>query len=170
MHTDQLKRCILSGLLCLAILFGISASFANKVIIGRYLSVAKKPQGAQTQLLQQQIQVKFPQNILAVKQAIQFIVQFSGYHLANDQVMNKPALAMLNQSLPEVDRSFGPMTLSQGLTSLSGNLFYLLVDPVHRLIAYKIKTRYQSLYVRHNISKHIIRTNNEFQKTHQIMQ
>ncbi|MCW5588113.1 MAG: hypothetical protein KIT27_00485 [Legionellales bacterium] len=166
MRKDQLKRCVLSGFLCLSILFGTSASFANNVTIGRYLSVAEKPQGAQTQLLQQQIQIKFPQNILTIKQAVQFILQFSGYHLADDQVMNKPALAMLNQLLPEVDRSFGPMTLDQGLTTLSGETFYLLVDPVHRLIAYKIKIPYQLLYVKHTISKNITGSKNEYKQTH----
>lgn len=142
----QLKRCALSGLLCLGVLFGATTSFANNVTIGRYLAVPEKPQGAQTQLLQQQIQIKFPQNVLTVKQAVDFMLQFSGYRLVDVKQLNQPARAMLNQPIPEVDRTLDPMTLEQGLTTLGGDPFYLLIDPVHRLVGFKIKSQYRNLY------------------------
>src|SRR3990167_2701727 len=129
----RLKHCVLGGLLCLSVLGTITTSFANKVVIGRYLSVVAKPQDDQMRLLQQQIQIKFPQNVLTLKQAIQFVLQFSGYRLCNDSELSQSVEEMLNQPLPEVDRTFGPMTLEQGLQTLAGNMFYLLVDPVNRM-------------------------------------
>jgi conjugative transfer region protein (TIGR03748 family) len=142
----KLKRCALSSLLCLSIVFGITTSFAQNVIIGRYLSVIEKPQSAQTRLLQQQIQIKFPQNILTIKQAVEFMLQFSGYRLADIKQLNQHARAMLSQPIPEIDRTLDPMTLEQGLTTLVGNPFYLLVDPVHRLVGFKLKNQYRHLY------------------------
>lgn len=142
-----LRHSALAGLLCLILLGSATTSFASNASISRYLAVAVKPQNEQQDLLQQQIQIKFPQNVLTIKQAIQFILQFSGYRLADNQAMDKPALEMLSQPLPEVDRTFGPMTLIQGLTTLSGKTFYLLVDPVHRLMAFKVRTNYHELYV-----------------------
>jgi len=146
MRKDQLKRFALSGLLCLSILFGTSASFADNVTIGRYLAVAEKPQTAQTKLLQQQIQIKFPGSVLTVKQAVKFMLQFSGYHLVGVKQLNQPARAMLNQPIPEVDRTLDPMTLEQGLSTLASEPFYLLIDPVHRLVGYKIRPAYRYLY------------------------
>lgn len=166
MKKHQPKRYALLVLLCVSFLSVVTTSFANQMSIGRYLAVGVKPQNEQQHLLEQHIQIKFPQNILTIKQAVQFILQFSGYRLADDPVMNKPALAMLNQPLPEVDRSFGPMTLSQSLTTLSGEPFYLLVDPVHRLIAYKIKDRYHSLYVQLSLSKKTKGSKNEYPHSH----
>lgn len=160
MKKHQQQHYALRLLLCLIFLCLVNVSFANEMSIGRYLAVEIKPQNEQQHLLEQHIQIKFPQNILTIKQAVQFILQFSGYRLADDRAMNKSALAMLSQPLPEVDRSFGPMTLAQSLTTLSGDTFYLLADPVHRLIAYKIKMHYQRLYVEHNSAK------NECQQIH----
>jgi len=142
----QLKRCALSGLLCLSLLAGATTSFANNVTVGRYLAVAEQPQSAQTKLLQQQIQIKFPQNILTVKQAVDFMLQFSGYRLVDVKQLNQPARTMLNQPIPEVDRTLDPMTLEQGLTTLAGDPFYVLIDPVHRLIGFKVKPNYRNLY------------------------
>lgn len=144
----QLKRVALGGLLCLSILGITTSSYADNIRVGRYLSVADSPQADQQQLLQQQIQVKFPQNILTIEQAMQFILQFSGYRLEKTSSMSVLVQSMLKQKLPEVDRNFGPMTLQDALTTLAGDTFYLLIDPVHRLVAFKIKPQYQVLFDR----------------------
>ncbi len=142
----RLKCSALASLFVFSLLCMTISSLASHVSIGRYLSVAVKPQKIQQQLLQQSIQVKFPQNILTIKQAIIFLLQFSGYHLAPTQAMDQATRDMLNQALPEVDKIFGPMTLKQGLTTLVGHPFYLLIDPAHRLVAFQMKSLYQNLY------------------------
>jgi conjugative transfer region protein (TIGR03748 family) len=160
MKKTTLRRIALSSLLCLSVLGATaSSSFANPITIGRYLSVKGKPRQDQEQLLQQQIQIHFPQNILTNKQAIIFLLQFSGYHMANSNQMHQSTRDMLAQPLPEVDRVFGPMPLEQGLATLAGHPFYLLIDPVHRLVSFKLKTEYQDLYKHSatNQTKHTIR-------------
>jgi len=142
----QLKCYALSAILLLSASCEAAVNVANNINVGRYLSVPEKPKNDQINLLNQQIQIKFPQNILTIKQAIQFLLRFRGYHLcANDQ-LDEATTQMLNQLLPEVDREFGPMTLKQGLQTLSGNMFYLLVDPVNRLIGFKLKPAYSKIY------------------------
>jgi len=143
----QLKRVALGGLLCLSILC-ITNSFADNIRVGRYLSVADAPLPDQQQLLQQQIQVRFSQKIKTVGEAMQFILKLSGYRLAYAKTMSVLVQSMLRQPLPEVDRNFGPMSLQNALITLAGNTFYLLVDPVHRLIAFKIKPEYQVIFDR----------------------
>ena len=142
----QLKTYVLSGLLCLSVFATTTSCLANNITVGRYLSVAATPAADQQNLLQQQIQIKFPQNILTIKQAIKFILQFSGYRLCSDNELNQPEKEMLSQPLPEVDRTFGPMTLKQGLQTLAGNMFYLLLDPINRLVGFEIKPDYRHLY------------------------
>ncbi len=146
-----LKHYTLAGLLCLSLLSGSIPIFANSISVGRYLSVTEKPKIEQQHLLQQQIQIRFPQNILTIKQAIDFLLQFSGYHLSDMRTLSPPARQMLKQPLPEIDKNFGPMTIEQGLTTFTGNSFHLLVDPVHREIAFKLKTPYLKLYEKRSI-------------------
>lgn len=155
----QLVQCALGGLLCLSLLGAFTTSDAKHVSIGRYLSVPLKAQNDQQHLLQQHIQIKFPKNVLTIKQALQFILRFSGYRLADNGQRNSFTNDMLNQSLPEVDRTLGPMTLAQGLNALAGDAFYLLVDPVHRLLSYQIKPQYQHLF-----TPHITIKNNSIEK------
>ena len=50
------------------------------------------------------------------------------------------------QPLPMVDRDFGPMTISQGLETLAGSHFQLLIDPVHRQIAFRLKLNLYPLF------------------------
>ncbi len=144
----QLRHIALGGLLCLSILGAATESYADNIRVGRYLAVADSPQTDQQQLLQQQIQVRFPQQIVTIEQAMQFTLQFSGYRLENPKSMSVLVQSMLKQRLPEVDRNFGPMTLQEALTTLAGESFYLLVDPVHRLVAFKIKQKYQAVFDR----------------------
>lgn len=132
---------------------------ANSVAIGRYLSVTLKARPAQSQLLQQQIEIQFPKNILTIRQAAQFILQFSGYQLASENKLNTEAKVLLEQSLPEIDRTLGPISLKEGLETLSSNTFYLLVDPIHRKVGYLLKPTYQQLY-----KNHIQTTNTELNK------
>ncbi len=141
----QLKRVALAMTLVLN-LFVVAMSYANNISVGRYLAVSATPQKDQQQLLQQQIQVRFPQNILTIKQAVNFLLQFSGYQLATENTISVSVNTMLEQPLPEVDKNFGPMSLEQGLVTLSGDSFYLLIDPVNRLVSFKLKPSYEKLY------------------------
>ncbi len=138
---------VLMALSCIFLsTFMINTALAEEVSIGRYLSVEAKPLKGQRQLLQQQIQVQFPTNILTIKQAIEFILQFSGFHLAKPDSLSESVRERLQQFLPEVDRVLGPMTLEQALLTLTGEPFYLLLDPIHQLIGFELMPRYSDLY------------------------
>ncbi|MBX9706087.1 MAG: hypothetical protein K5Q00_07500 [Gammaproteobacteria bacterium] len=139
-------KCRLLAALLFVIIFKITTSFADQVNVSRYLAVDVKPQQSQTRLLQQQLQIKFPQDILTLKQAVEYVLQFSGYRLAESSHMSKATQTMLAQALPEVDSTFEPMTLEQALTTLAGESFYVLLDPVNRLVSFVLKPNYQPLY------------------------
>ena len=145
---DQLylRRCALVGSVCLSVFGILSSSYAQRILVGRYVSVPVQPQHTQQDLLQQLIQIKFPKRIHTIEQALKYMLRFSGYRLVDVKKMDPSVFAILQQSLPEVDRNFGPMTLQQGLRTLLGTPFSLLIDPVHRLVSYRLKGRYEQLY------------------------
>jgi len=149
---NTLKHCALAACACLSVL-GNQVLLAQDVTIDRYLSTPLKPTLAQQDLLQQRLEIKFPQNILTIEQAIQFTLQFSGYRLVDLNALQAPVREMLSQPLAQINRSFGPMTLEQALETLVGPAFCLLVDPVHRLISFQLKPAYRKLYIKK--SKHL---------------
>lgn len=145
-HSKLFKVVLIISLLLGCFNF-ISATFANTVTpVGRYLSVENQTLPAQTNLLQQTFQVKFPPTVKTVGEAMQYLLRFSGYSLVNYKYLPSEAQALLIQPLPQVDRNIGPLNLQKGLITLAGEPFGLLVDPVHRLISLRLKPAYQSIY------------------------
>lgn len=153
-----MQLCTASLMLCVTT-FAVSNVFADDVAISRYLTVPIKPLISQEYLLQQHLQIKFPQSVLTIRQAIDYVLQFSGYRLVANSQMSQQAIVMLDQSLPTIDDTLDPMTLEQILTTLAGDAFAILVDPVHRLIGFKLKSAYQQLYINNDTAQREI--NNE---------
>jgi conjugative transfer region protein (TIGR03748 family) len=139
-------RIKLISLLLLGIIFS-KLCFADESSsqIGRYLTLSNKPKFSQIELLSQIIQVRFPQNIQTINTAMNYILRFSGYELASQNNMGNEIKIMLNKPLPIVDRELGPMSIKDGLLVLAGPAFYLIEDPVNRLVIFRIKPNFQKL-------------------------
>ena len=113
---------------------------------GRYLIASTKPTPEQQDLLTQSFQVKFPQSVKTIEDAIKHLLRFSGYKLVNKRALPVYAQAILSQSLPETYRTLGLMSLKDGLLNLVGEPFDLLVDPIHRLLSFRLHASYSYLY------------------------
>lgn len=133
------------SLITLLITFNASPVLADSITnIGRYLTVENKPTHVQTDLLSQTIQVRFPQNVQTVGDAIHYILRLSGYSLVSEQHMHAALKNTLTKPLPAVDRDLGPMTLKDALTTLVGPAFYLKQDALNRTIDFHVKSAYQA--------------------------
>jgi len=118
----------------------------DTTMVGRYLTITNQPLIAQTHLLTQTFEVRFPASVKTIGDAVYYLLRFSGYSLVDRHYLPKEAAALLVQPLPAVDRHFGPMTLETGLQTLAGEPFGWLIDPVHRLLSLRLLPRYQPLY------------------------
>jgi conjugative transfer region protein (TIGR03748 family) len=138
------------AVILLAILLDKTCLADNNVTqITRYLTVTNKPNFSQVNLLSQSIQVRFAQNIQTVGDAMNYLLRFSGYALIAESQQSLALKIILSKPLPIIDRELGPMTLSNGLTTLSGSAFYLVEDPVNRVVDFKLKPEYQK-FTRNN--------------------
>jgi len=77
---------------------------------------------------------------------MRYILRFSGYSLVDYKNLPREVQAMVALPLPQVDRKLGPVSLQEGLLTLAGDSFGLLVDPVHRLISFRLKPTLQAIY------------------------
>jgi conjugative transfer region protein (TIGR03748 family) len=110
---------------------------ASDIQVGRYSLFATTPTEAQADPLQSMITVQFPDRVRTVGDAVQHLLQQSGYRLAGSEATEPASAYLMALPLPSVHRSMGPMPLKRALETLSGTAFRLVEDPVHRLVAFE---------------------------------
>ena len=113
---------------------------AAEVQVGRYSTLPAMPTVAQADLLATTITLSFPARIVTVGEAVQYLLQRSGYRLATAPVTTQETADLLTLPLPAVHRHLGPITLAQALETLVGPAFRLIHDPVHRLVSFELCT------------------------------
>lgn len=111
---------------------------------GRYSYIPAKPLAEQVNPLLVVIDVRVPPDFTTVEDVAGYLLTRSGYRLAAASAQGLKVRQMLHQSIPEVQRHLGPMTLQDALLTLGGPAFRLLVDPVHRLVAYDLSPQYRT--------------------------
>lgn len=116
--------------------------------IARYLAIQNQALPEQKNLLEQIFQVHFLRNVRTIGDALHYLLRPSGYRLVDTHFLPKTAQSLLSQPLPEVHRKLGPMSLQEGLLTLVGFSFALVIDPVHRLIGLRLKPDFQLIYGR----------------------
>ena len=127
------------AIVALAVCAGVCPrSHAAELQVGRYSTLPERPTTAQADLLAATITVSFPTRIYTVGEAIKYLLQRSGYRLADEQAMPPATTDLLGLPLPAVHRNLGPVTLVQALETLAGPSFHLINDPVHRLISFEL--------------------------------
>ena len=137
----------LSILLC-----GLSVAIANNAVmaaaqpamssesvtqIDRYSVVVNGPTAGQRDLLAVTSAISIPSDIKSLGDALRWILRDSGYRLAADPVLSSEAHAMLKPPLPAAHRRFEPMPLKAVVALIVGPAFYIVQDPVHRLLAFE---------------------------------
>jgi len=110
---------------------------AKDLQVGRYSLLAATPTEAQAELLVATMTVQFPDRIQVVGEAVRYLLQRSGYRLANVESIGPDTASLFALPLPAVHRSLGPMTLRDALGTLAGPAFHLVQDPVHRLVTFE---------------------------------
>ena len=118
-------------------LITVSGTFADEVQVGRYATVQAVPTSAQVNLLSAMVRVQFPASVVSVGQAVEHLLQPSGYRLASESAADPFRRTLLNLPLPEPHRVLGPMPLQTALETLAGPAYRLVEDPVHRLVSFE---------------------------------
>ena len=121
------------------------AEAAELVQTGRYTAVALGPTEAQREPLQAIVTVEFPEGVTTVGAAINHLLLGTGYALNDVLYWDPEVFGLFNHPLPDVQRTLGPITLLAALKTLAGPAFQLVIDPVHRLIAFELDPGARSL-------------------------
>ncbi|WP_210023981.1 hypothetical protein [Methylocaldum sp. RMAD-M] len=109
-----------------------------RVQTGRYSVVTARPSAEQVNPLLMVIDVRLPRDIFTVRDAAEYLLRHSGYRLADPDEHGPKVQVLLNQTVPDVQRHLGPLTVQDALRVLGGPAFRLQVDPVHRVVSYEL--------------------------------
>ncbi len=126
---------ICSVLLAPSLSFALETEYAQT---GRFISVPVGPSVGQRNPLESLITVTFPANIVTIGDAVEHLLSRTGYQLATPVQLDLATRSLLKLPLPEVQRRIGPIRVKEAMAMLVGESFQVLVDPVHRLVGFKL--------------------------------
>ena len=143
-----------NALACLFLLVITSKCFSEEITeISRYTTVRNQATRAQINPLLMVVQTHFPQSVQTVGEAMAYILQYSGYSLVDQSLMDENVRQMLSQPLPMIDRNLGPVTLQEALEVLAGkHVFRLTQDPLHRKVSFEVLPSIQQQYEDQSLS------------------
>ncbi len=125
----------------------VNSSAENIESINRYATVSLEPTSAQKNPLVAVGSFKFKSDVLTVGDAVNQVLSETGYALASSSKMENITIETLNKPLPFVDRTIGPMKIQSILLVLMGDqIFDLQVDIGNRLVNFKVKPKFKTLY------------------------
>ena len=135
-------RCLLVslGALSSAVLFA-----QDRVQTGRYSAVAAVATPVQQAPLEAIISVEFSERVNTVGMAVQTLMIGTGYDLSDILYWDVEVLELFERPLPEAHRHLGPLSVLTALKTVIGPAFYLIIDPVHRLVGFKVHPDVESL-------------------------
>lgn len=126
-------------------LVGLSAQAAPVTQVNRYATVANKPLAAQINPLLAVQQIHFAQEIKTVGQAMDSWLHYSGFTLVSKDKQPSSLQTVMQQTLPQIHRNLGPLTVKEGLEILAGQpVFMVTEDPLLREVNFKVKPAWQA--------------------------
>ena len=138
-HLSAVNRLAATAGCLLAAMLSCTPLSAGEMQVGRYSMWTLMPTKAQAEPLAAMVAVRFPKPVQTVGDAVQHLLDDSGYRLAGTP--GSALHILLAQPLPAVHRTLGPLRLDQALQALAGPVFRLVQDPLHRRIAFELCTQ-----------------------------
>jgi conjugative transfer region protein (TIGR03748 family) len=115
--------------------------------VSRYTFAKEYIPNQQSNLLDQNISIIFNNKVATIDGAITLLLFNSGFRLQAQNHQDQFTKLMLANSLPATQKSIKNATLKQTLLALTGRKFKIVVDPIHRLISFKIKPTVLAIYL-----------------------
>jgi len=123
-------------LLTLMLLYSLDA-LAVEQSVGRYTITETTATAAQRFPLIQVKSIEIPQSIRTNGQAVDFVLQQTGYQVATARVRSPEDSLLMAKPLAEICRHFRNTSLLEILNAIAGLGFTPVIDPINRLVAFE---------------------------------
>ncbi|MHA7594385.1 PFGI-1 class ICE element type IV pilus protein PilL2 [Pantoea sp. XAF26B01_ASV70] len=109
----------------------------------RYTLVSTRPADAQLDPLNQVVDITMPAQLVStVGESFRYLLLESGYSLCS--ATTAAFSELLSRPLPVVQRTIGPLKLSEALQVVAGPAWRLKVDEVNREVCFELRDQYRS--------------------------
>ncbi|PWK09904.1 TcpQ domain-containing protein [Pantoea ananatis] len=109
----------------------------------RYTLVSTRPADAQLDPLNQVVDITMPAQLVStVGEGFRYLLLESGYSLCS--ATSAAFSELLSRPLPAVQRTIGPLKLSEALQVVAGPAWRLRVDEVNREVCFELRDQYRS--------------------------
>lgn len=109
----------------------------------RYTLVSTRPADAQMDPLNQVVDITMPAQLVStVGEGFRYLLLESGYSLCS--ATSAAFSELLSRPLPAVQRTIGPLKLSEALQVVAGPAWRLKVDEVNREVCFELRDQYRS--------------------------
>lgn len=112
-------------------------TLSAEVQVGRYASVREVPSDAQRDVLAASVSFQFEANVQTVGDAVAVILKEVGYQFADAATAEPDRVRILNLPLPKPHRNLGPLKARDAINTLVGPVWFVVEDPVDRLISFE---------------------------------
>jgi len=119
----------------------------NYLSTDRYTKLKLQATRAQMEPLDVVVQLKFPVNILRTEDAMNYILDDSGYSLIDPKLWTEEMQIMMNNTIAAIHRDMTatPMSVINMLGVLAGSHFRIVKDPLRRKINFVLEKEYRGL-------------------------
>ena len=105
----------------------------------------------QTNPLLSTVTMTFSNSIVSIGEAMNYLLQFSGYQVMPEIDQKSALYYRLQQPLPFVNRTIHNMKIQEALRLFAGkSLFTLIQDPLHRYISFQMVKKAKPLWSEHD--------------------
>jgi len=133
-----MPRFILCLLAALSVLAPVTSRSQVLVQTGRYTAVYAVPTDAQRDPLQAIVTVSFPAEVDTVGQAVNCLLDKTGYAIADALYWDVEVFDLVRHPLPAIQRELGPLTILDAIRTIVGPAFNVSIDPFDRRVAIEI--------------------------------
>ncbi|MBB1333914.1 hypothetical protein [Pseudoalteromonas sp. SR41-6] len=115
--------------------------------VSRYLESKMVAAPSQLNPLDSVIRIKFPMTIITVKDAIDYVLDDSGYEIVHEQFRTEEMSLILSAKIAHTQRdlSDSPLTILDVINLVVGDPFYVVRDPLRRKVSVILKDEYRGL-------------------------
>lgn len=124
-----------------------TSCYAEYTQVSRYLEIKSSPLKEQINPLDSVVSVQFPVMIISVKDAIDYLLDDTGYQVVHEQLWTKPMAIIMSAKISHTQRNLSdtPLKIIDVIDLLVGEAFYVVRDPIRRKISFILEDSYRGL-------------------------
>jgi len=123
--------------------FSFSANAYEPVQLARYSYMQPTATPEQENILSVVVEMQFNSHIETVGESIVYLLSRSGFQIAPEESSDPSMSILFALKLPLIHRNLGPITIENGLRTLAGPSWDLVIDPVNRYISFDLLDKYR---------------------------